>query len=116
VHFAHRVGALVATILIGATTAHVFYHHRGRRELTRPSALLLVLLVIQITLGGLTVLSGRHYIINSFHVVTGAAVLVTSLVLTLRAHRARFAERHGPARELFDGAIADGSNAAGARA
>jgi hypothetical protein len=35
------------------------------------------------------VLSGKHYIINSLHVVTGASVLVTSLVLTLRVHRAR---------------------------
>ena len=35
-------------------------------------------------------LSGKHYVINSLHVVTGALVLVTSLVLTLRAHRARF--------------------------
>ena len=54
--------------------------------------LLLVLLTIQITLGALTVLSGQHFIINSLHVVTGASVLVTSLVLTLRAHRARFGD------------------------
>jgi hypothetical protein len=37
VHFAHRVGALVATLLILATTVHVFYHHRLRRELVRPA-------------------------------------------------------------------------------
>jgi cytochrome c oxidase assembly protein subunit 15 len=94
IHFAHRVGALVATILILATTAHVFYHHRRRGELLRSSMLLLVLLAAQITLGALTVLSWNgsvHYIINSLHVVTGASVLVTSLVLTLRAHRGRFA-------------------------
>jgi cytochrome c oxidase assembly protein subunit 15 len=92
VHFAHRVGALVATLLILATTAHVFYHHRLRRELVRPALLLLVLLAAQITLGALTVLSGKQYVINSLHVVTGASVLVTSLVLALRAHRARFAD------------------------
>ena len=49
-------------------------------------------MTLQITLGALTVLSGRQPIINSLHVVTGASVLVTSLVLTLRAHRARFDE------------------------
>jgi heme a synthase len=91
IHFAHRVGALVASALILATAGHVFYHHRSRRELVRPSVLLLVLLAAQVTLGALTVLSGKHYIINSLHVVTGASVLVTSLVLTLRAHRPRFA-------------------------
>jgi cytochrome c oxidase assembly protein subunit 15 len=95
IHFAHRVGALVATGLILATTAHAFYHHRRRRELVRPALLLLLLLAAQITLGALTVLSGKHYIINSLHVVTGAAVLATSLVLTLRAHRARFAATAG---------------------
>jgi heme a synthase len=91
IHYAHRVGALVASLAILATTGHVFYHHRGRRELRRPAVLLLALLAVQITLGGLTVLSGKHYIINSLHVVTGGSVLVTSLILTLRAHRARFA-------------------------
>jgi heme A synthase len=72
----------------------VFYHHRQRPELVRPSALLLVLLVVQITLGALTVLSGRHHIINSLHVATGALVLVTSLVLTMRVHRMRFEAPH----------------------
>jgi cytochrome c oxidase assembly protein subunit 15 len=114
VHFAHRVGALIATLLIGATTAHVFYHHRRRRELMRPSMLLLVLLTAQITLGALTVLTGKHYIINSLHVVTGASVLAASLVLMLRAHRARFA---GDAGSNQDAAYASGPmRPAGARA
>jgi cytochrome c oxidase assembly protein subunit 15 len=91
IHFAHRVGALIVSLAILATTAHVFYHHRTRPELRRPTMLLLALLATQITLGALTVLSQKEFIINSLHVVTGAAVLVTSLVLTLRAHRARFA-------------------------
>jgi cytochrome c oxidase assembly protein subunit 15 len=90
VHFAHRVGALVVTLFAVATTSHVFFHHRSRPELWRPSALLLLLLSIQLTLGALTVLSQKHYIINSLHVVTGASVLATSLVLTLRARRAVF--------------------------
>jgi len=119
VHFAHRVGALVVTLVILATTGHVFAHHRRRAELLRPSIALLVLVALQVTLGALTVLSGKHYIINSMHVVTGAGVLVTTLVLTLRAHRARFADtaadgvaagRHAPDTAGHAGA------AAGARA
>ena len=90
IHFAHRVGALIVTFLIAATAGHVFFHHRRHRELVRPSLLLLVLLVLQITLGAMTVLTAKHYIVNSLHVVTGASVLVTSLILTLRAHRNRF--------------------------
>jgi cytochrome c oxidase assembly protein subunit 15 len=109
VHYAHRVGALVATILIVATTAHVFYHHRRRGELVRPSVLLLVVLTAQLTLGALTVLSGKHYIINSLHVVTGASVLATSLVLALRSQRGRFA-RLDAARGTLDEALAAGDS------
>jgi heme a synthase len=91
IHFAHRVGALIATACVLATTGHVFYHHRDRSELVRPSILLLVLVATQVTLGALTVLSRKDVLINSLHVVTGGCVLATTVVLVLRAHRARFA-------------------------
>jgi cytochrome c oxidase assembly protein subunit 15 len=90
IHFAHRMGAVAVLLAILATAGHVFYHQRRRPELARPAGLLLALVCVQITLGALTVLSQKQYIINSFHVVTGACVLATSLVVTLRAHRARF--------------------------
>ena len=90
IHFAHRVGALIVVALVLATTGHVFYHHRERRSVVRPSALLLLLVTIQITLGALTVLTGKQPVINSLHVVTGASVFATCLVLTLRSHRIRF--------------------------
>jgi cytochrome c oxidase assembly protein subunit 15 len=92
IHFAHRVGALVVTCGVIATTAHVWHHQKRRRELTRPAALLVVLVALQVTLGGLTVLSGRDVWINSFHVVCGALVLTTSLVVTLRSWRVKFAD------------------------
>jgi len=87
IHFAHRVGALVVTLAIIATSSHIFYHQRGRRELTRPAALILALVAVQVTLGALTVLSRRDVSINSAHVVVGALVLATSLVITLRSWR-----------------------------
>jgi len=92
IHFAHRAGAIAVTLLIAATSGHVFYHHRRSHELVRPAVLLLLLVAFQITLGALTVLSQKQFIINSLHVVNGALVLVTSLALTLRAHRARFTD------------------------
>ena len=93
VHYAHRAGALIASLLIVAMAGHVFYHHGGRGELRRPSILLLALLALQITLGAFNVWSGLHFVINSLHVVTGGSVLVTSLVITMRAHRPRFGIR-----------------------
>jgi cytochrome c oxidase assembly protein subunit 15 len=92
IHFAHRIGALIVATLIVATSGHVLFHHRSRAELRRPAVLLLVLVALQITLGALTVLSQKQFIVNSLHVFNGALVLATSLVLTLRAHRARFAD------------------------
>src|SRR4051812_24924223 len=98
IHFAHRVGAATVTLLMLATAGHVFYHHGRRRELVRPAILLLVLVALQLTLGALTVLTQKQFIINSLHVVNGALVLVTSLVLTLRVHRARFNDHIDAAR------------------
>lgn len=92
VHFAHRVGALIVATGVLATSAHVFYHHRGNPALTRPAALLTALVVVQITLGAFVVLSGREVWTNSLHVVCGALVLTTSLMLTLRCWRVRFAD------------------------
>ena len=90
IHFAHRVGALVVTLAVLGTSGHVWYHHRRRSELTRPATLLVALVALQVTLGALTVLSRRDVWINSFHVVCGALVLTTSLVITLRSWRAKF--------------------------
>jgi len=120
IHFAHRVGALCVTAMLLIATGHVFARHRNRPELFRPSILLLVLVTLQITLGALTVLSHKEYIINSLHVVTGASVLVTTLILTLRAHRARFGDVLGPAGLAADARLTAGPGhpgaAAGARA
>lgn len=92
INFAHRVGALVVTLAILATSSHVFYHHRDRRDLLRPAVLLLVFVAIQITLGAFVVWSGKDPVVNTLHVVNGAAVLGTSLVLTLRTWKPEAAE------------------------
>ena len=92
IHFVHRVGALIVTTAILATAGHIWYHHARRRPLTAPAALLTGLVAIQVTLGALTVLSQRAIWVNSLHVVCGALVLTTSLIVTLRSWRIRFAE------------------------
>jgi cytochrome c oxidase assembly protein subunit 15 len=90
IHFSHRVGALVVLLSVLATSTYVWYFRRKRRELTRPAALLVALVTAQATLGALTVLTRRDILINSLHVVCGALVLTTSLVLTLRSWRGMF--------------------------
>ena len=90
IHFAHRMGALVVTAFILAASVHVWTRHRGNREVTTPASALVVLVAMQIALGASTILSRRNVWINSAHVVCGALVLATSLVLTLRSWRLRF--------------------------
>jgi cytochrome c oxidase assembly protein subunit 15 len=90
IHFAHRLGALLVTLAVLATSAHVLYHHRARRRLARPAMLLLALVAVQVTLGALTVLTRRDVWINSVHLVCGALVLATSIVITLRSWRVKF--------------------------
>lgn len=92
IHFTHRVGALVVAMAIAATSASVWSRHRSRPELTGPAMLLVVLVIAQVALGALTVLSRRDVWISSLHVVCGALVLATSLVMTLRSWRVRFAD------------------------
>src|SRR5262245_25102077 len=89
IHFAHRVGALVVTFSVAGTAGYIWSQHRDRLEMTRPALVLVVLVAVQVTLGALTVLSRRDPWINSFHVVSGAMVLTTSLVLTLRTWQSR---------------------------
>jgi cytochrome c oxidase assembly protein subunit 15 len=91
-HYAHRVGAVAAALAAIATAAHVWYHHRGVPALVRPAGLLILLVAVQITLGAFVVLTRKAVPINSAHVAVGALALVTSLVLSLRAHRGMFAD------------------------
>lgn len=87
IHFAHRVGALVVSIAVIWLAARILGRHRDDGWLARPALLLLGLLAIQITLGAFTIWTVKAPVPTSLHVVTGAALLATSLVTTLRTWR-----------------------------
>src|SRR5262245_32581996 len=89
IHFAHRVGAIVVAAMAIATSVYIWRHHRDRVPLARASLFIIIVIVLQVTLGALTVLSSRQPWINSLHVVCGALVLTTSLVITLWSWRCR---------------------------
>jgi cytochrome c oxidase assembly protein subunit 15 len=93
IHFTHRLGAVVVSAMATATAVYVWRHHRDAVGLARGSQLLIIFVVCQVTLGALTVLSSRQPWINSLHVVGGAVVLTTSLVITLWSWRYRIADR-----------------------
>ena len=91
IHFAHRLGAVVVAIAVASTAVSVWRRHPDRVELAHPSLVLVLLTIVQLTLGALTIITRRDPWINSVHVVFGALVLTTSLVLTLRTWRVKFA-------------------------
>jgi cytochrome c oxidase assembly protein subunit 15 len=88
-HFAHRLGAVAVAALVVASAWRVWTRHRSRPELGQPAVVLAGAVLVQIALGGFVVLTGKQPIVNTLHVATGAIVLGTSLILTLRAFRAR---------------------------
>jgi cytochrome c oxidase assembly protein subunit 15 len=92
INFAHRLGAAAATFAIAWLVSYVMRRHRGDPWLARPAMLLALLVLVQVTLGAFVIWTARDMYVNSLHVMTGALVLATSLVLALRAHRARFAQ------------------------
>ena len=91
IHYAHRIGALLVAIDAIAVAVFVWRRYGHRREFSRPAWLLLAAIAAQITLGAFVVLTRRDPIVNTMHVATGAMVLGTSVLLTLRSYRIRFA-------------------------
>lgn len=89
-HVAHRVVAVIATVLILANAAYVWRRYPNHPSFTRTTWLLILAVAVQVALGGMVVLSGKQPAINTLHVAMGGIALVTSLVLTLRAYRVRF--------------------------
>jgi cytochrome c oxidase assembly protein subunit 15 len=84
---AHRLGAVVVTALVLWTVVAALRRHGGVAPLRRPALLLVLLLAWQIWLGAAIILTRRAVVPTTTHVVSGALVLATSLVLALRARR-----------------------------
>lgn len=96
--FGHRIGALLVSAVAIALAVTVLRRHR-RPGLTEPTLTLIGLLILQLTLGVLTVLFKKPADIASAHVAVGALVLVTTFVLAVRSMRlyspARFTGTQG---------------------
>ncbi len=95
---AHLVGALAVTLTLGGTALSVFRRYKGEKYLTRPAAIALSLLIVQLFLGlaaYLTRLASPNdpqplnpmIGITVAHVACGALVFATTIVLTLRTFR-----------------------------
>jgi len=94
----HIIGAFVVTFLVIWTVARVYKYYATVSALFRPAMILGILLAVQLSLGVgsyLVRLASREDVqpgalmvaVTTAHVATGAAVLVTSLVLALQGRR-----------------------------
>ncbi|HET7152238.1 MAG TPA: COX15/CtaA family protein [Candidatus Kapabacteria bacterium] len=86
IHFAHRIGAVLVTVLLMWMATRIFSQYRKEKKFLLPAIVLVLLLGMQITLGALTVLSGKNPYIATAHVATGALILGITLLTTLRSY------------------------------
>jgi cytochrome c oxidase assembly protein subunit 15 len=105
-HYAHRVGALVAAVLVVAVVVRVV--RRSVQEgLLLPALALGGLLGFQIALGALVIVSGRAVAPNTLHTVVGPVLFAASLALALHAWRlTRPADGSSDLREPRSGSMA----------
>jgi cytochrome c oxidase assembly protein subunit 15 len=87
VHFAHRIGALVVVIAVLVAATSALRSVRGRSDFSRPAILMVLLVVVQATLGASIIWTHRQVHVTTTHVVIGAVLLGVSLVLTVRSWR-----------------------------
>lgn len=84
IHFAHRLGAVLVAAMIIWTFARIAKSYSDHKVLFRPALTMLLLVGVQLTLGALTIWTGKAVMPTTAHVATGALVLGTSFLLTVR--------------------------------
>ena len=85
-NFTHtRFGALVVTVLVVVFAVRALRNAGGDRLIAGPALLLFVLLVAQLILGVFVIWQLRPPMLATLHVVNGAALLATTVLLNLRA-------------------------------
>ena len=85
IHFAHRVGAVVVTTAVISLATFIFLRLGKYPAFNRPALAAVALLIVQVTLGILTVLLRKPADIASAHVAIGALLLVTNWTIAMRA-------------------------------
>jgi cytochrome c oxidase assembly protein subunit 15 len=104
-HFLHRLGALVVALCVGWSVSRTVRYYPSEPWVLRPALLLAGLLLVQLTLGALTIWTRRAVLPVTAHVAVGAAILATSVVLLLRAWRLHTAPAQVPGQDLLSAQV-----------
>jgi cytochrome c oxidase assembly protein subunit 15 len=86
IQLTHRIGAVTVTLAI-ATLLFRLWQRADRGGFVVPAVALGFLVVVQFVLGATVIWTARAVLPNTLHVPTGAALLATSLIFSLRAWR-----------------------------
>ena len=105
VHFLHRLGAMAVVLCVGWTVTRIVSRYWAERRFLRPALLLVGLVLLQLTLGALTIWTRRAVLPMTAHVVGGAAILATSVVLMLRATRLIMAPTDAPGHDCLSAQV-----------
>ena len=92
IHFIHRLGAVIVTGTIGYFYAKYGQTIKANQKSKAVFISIIVIVIIQFSLGVLTVLSARSPYIASFHVVTGAALLGLCTLLLLKVNSLKWSQ------------------------
>lgn len=94
IHFAHRVGAVILTVLVFVQGLRIFRNHELKR-LRKPAGFLMAMVLIQGTLGAIVIWTREAIIPNTLHVAGGAIIFALSfLTYILSVRWYRFSEIH----------------------
>jgi cytochrome c oxidase assembly protein subunit 15 len=102
VHFAHRVGAFIVTLLVLATASSAL---RAPRSLRRPALGMVLIVIVQVFLGASIIWTGRQVAVTTLHVVVGAVLLAFSMVLTVKSRRSSPAHREAASSFFAPGEV-----------
>jgi len=87
IHFAHRLGALLAAAAVIACGVHILRTFPAERTLREPAIVVVMLVLVQVLLGALTVWTGKGVQVATAHVATGALLLGGCVLLSARVLR-----------------------------
>ena len=99
-NFAHRVWAVVVTVVVIGFVARMSHEATSQPLLKTPLLALVGLMLCQLALGASVVWSGRHPELATGHQATGAALLAT---VTLLAIRIQLSARYPSSRSIRPG-------------
>lgn len=114
INFAHRVWAYVVLMMLVYLSGAILRYHRNEPLLARPAWFAAGLVLLQVALGAFTIWTHRGTVPTSLHVMNGALVLVTTLMLTMWIFR--LSPRTQTASEGAPAPARKGTMPAGARA